>query len=51
MKNALPSPAAISRETLTVLAGAILAALIIGQFPSVRAWIKAQWADTPNPMQ
>lgn len=48
MKNALPTAAMISRETLTVLAGAILAALIIGQFPSVRDWIKAQWQDTPK---
>jgi hypothetical protein len=29
-----------------VLGGAIIAAVIIGQLPSLRDWIKAQWADT-----
>jgi hypothetical protein len=39
----LPAPAAIARETLVVMAGAILAALIVGQFPQVKAWIHQQW--------
>jgi len=39
----VPSLAGISKEALTVIAGALLAALIIGQFPPVKAWIKQQW--------
>lgn len=50
MKNLLPSGPAVVREGLIVLGGAILAALVIGQFPALRDWIKAQWQDTPKPM-
>lgn len=39
----LPTLPAISREALTVIAGALLAALIMSQFPPVKAWIKRQW--------
>lgn len=41
----LPKPAEIGREALIVIGGAILAALIIGQLPGVKAWIKEQWSD------
>lgn len=40
----IPSGGAIAREAVTVLAGAILAAFIVGQFPQVKAWIREQWA-------
>ena len=39
----IPAPKEIIREAVIVLGGAVLAALIIGQFPQVKAWIKAQW--------
>lgn len=39
----------IGREALIVLAGAIVAAAIIGQLPGVREWIKRQWDATPRP--
>lgn len=39
----MPGLPEISREALTVVAGAILAALIMSQFPAVKAWIKKQW--------
>lgn len=39
----IPAPAEIGRETLVVLAGALLAALIVGQLPGVKAWIRQQW--------
>lgn len=39
----LPKPAEVARETIIVLAGAIAAAWIIGQFPGVRRWISEQW--------
>ncbi len=34
----------IGREAVIVLGGAILAAVIIGQIPELRAWIARQWA-------
>ncbi len=43
MKTLIPTPAAIGREAITVLAGALLAALIISQFPALKVWIKRQW--------
>ena len=39
----LPTVTEISREAVTVIAGAIVAALIISQLPGVKAWIKKQW--------
>lgn len=44
----IPSPAEISRETLIVLAGACLAALIVGNTPALRDWIKRQWGGAPS---
>jgi hypothetical protein len=44
----LPTANDIVREGLIVLGGAILAAVVIGQLPSLRDWIKSQWADTPK---
>lgn len=39
----LPSVPEVGREAIIVIAGALLAALIMSQFPAVRAWIKKQW--------
>jgi hypothetical protein len=44
----IPKPFEIGREALIVLGGALLAALIVGQFPQLRTWIKDQWLDTPR---
>lgn len=44
----VPAPAAIAKEALIVIGGALVAALIIGQLPGVRDWIKAQWGDAPK---
>jgi hypothetical protein len=49
MKKMIPSVADVTKEGLIVLGGAILAALIIGQLPGLKQWIKAQWGDTPKP--
>lgn len=48
LKNWVPKPSEIGREALIVIGGALLAALIVGQFPSLKDWIKAQWLDTPR---
>lgn len=34
---------AVTRETIVVLAGAVLAAWIIGNVPELRDWIARQW--------
>lgn len=49
IRAAIPKPAEIGREALVVLLGAIVAAFVIGQLPGVKAWIKRQWDDTPQP--
>lgn len=48
LKKWMPNPSEIGREALIVMGGALLAALIVGQFPSLKDWIKAQWLDTPR---
>lgn len=45
----LPTLPEVGRETIIVLSGALIAALIIGQLPSVRNWIRAQWGGAPTP--
>lgn len=44
----IPTPVELGREALIVVGGAIIAAAIVGAFPALRDWIKAQWADTPK---
>ncbi len=39
----LPKAPEVIREALVVIAGAILAAAVMGQLPGVKAWIKKQW--------
>lgn len=46
----IPGPAALAREALIVMGGAIIAAAVIGQVPALRDWIKRQWAGTQNPV-
>lgn len=45
----IPSFPEVAREAVIVLGGAILAAAVVGMFPAVRDWIKAQWQDAPRP--
>ena len=45
---AIPVWHELAKETLIVLGGAVIAAFIVGQFPSLRSWMLAQWADTPR---
>jgi len=44
----IPPPAAIGREAIIVVAGAIVAAFVVGQLPAVRDWIKRQWDGAPR---
>lgn len=47
MARLIPKPVEIGREALLVIAGAVVAAFIIGQVPGVRDWIKRQWDGAP----
>ncbi len=44
MKLPAKFPAAVLMEAGIVIGGALLGALIIGQWPAARAWIARQWA-------
>lgn len=39
----LPTVPEVAREGLIVVGGAILAAVLMSQFPALKAWIKKQW--------
>lgn len=43
----MPSPAEIARETLIVMAGALLAAFLMSKWPAGRAYIRDAWAAPP----
>lgn len=40
----IPGGSEIAREALTVIAGALLAAFIVGRLPQLKSWIKDQWS-------
>jgi hypothetical protein len=50
MKTLIPTTTEIGREALIVIGGAIVAALIVSQFPALQDWIKKQWNGTPHPI-
>jgi uncharacterized protein (DUF1501 family) len=39
----LPTASAFVREGVLVVGGAVIGALIIGAFPTLRDWINRQW--------
>ena len=46
MKKWVPTGSELAREAIIVLGGALLAALVVGQFPALKAWIQEQWKGT-----
>ena len=42
LQKIIPTGPAVARETLTVLAGVLLAALILSRFPKIRDFVTAQ---------
>jgi hypothetical protein len=46
-KSIVPSAAELAREALIVLGGTLLAALVVGQLPALKAWLQAQWKTEP----
>lgn len=49
-RHAVPSLDDVAREAAIVICGAILAAVIVAQMPGLKAWLKKQWDETPNPL-
>jgi len=45
VKAFIPSPAEIGRETIILICGALLAALIMSQWPAGRAYIRSAWGE------
>lgn len=46
--KAIPSAPEVVREAIIVVAGALLAAFIVGRLPQVRDYIKNQWDGAPR---
>lgn len=44
----IPSFPEVAREALIVLAGAVVAAAVVGSIPALRQWLKDQWGDAPH---
>lgn len=42
----IPGPAAIAREAIIVMAGALVAAFIMSQWPAGRDYIKRAWSTS-----
>jgi hypothetical protein len=44
----IPKPDSVLREAVIVVAGAVIAAALVGAFPTLRDWIKKQWDGAPH---
>lgn len=42
----IPTVPEVAREALVLIAGAVVAAAIIGRLPELRAWIARQWGQS-----
>lgn len=49
MKGIIPSGPEVLREALVVIAGALLAALIVGHVPPLKKLIQDNWISPPAP--
>ena len=45
LKAIVPSPAEFGREALILIGGALIAAFLMGQLPSLRAYIRNAWGE------
>ena len=43
LKKFVPEPTALVREAVTVIGGALIAAVVIGQIPWLKDYIKDAW--------
>lgn len=46
-KRWIPGAHEVVAEAVSVLAGAVLAAWVVGQLPALKNWIKKQWDGVP----
>lgn len=44
----IPKPGELVHQALLVIGGAVLAAVLIAQFPQLRTWIESQWGKAPK---
>jgi hypothetical protein len=49
LKALIPSPVEVGREVLILLAGAVIAAAVLYQFPGLRAYVNGAWKPTDQP--
>lgn len=45
IKAIIPTPAEFGREALILMGGALIAAFLMRQFPSVRQYIREAWGE------
>lgn len=45
IKAIIPTPVELGREALILVGGALLAALLMRQFPALRAFIRDAWGE------
>lgn len=45
MRALIPTPVEFGREALILVGGALLAALLMRQFPALRAFIRDAWGE------
>ena len=48
LKTIIPTAPSVLKEALIVVAGAVIAAAVVGYFPALRDWIKTQWDGAPH---
>lgn len=46
LKTLIPSPSEVGKEAAIVIAGAIVAAVVVAYLPGLRAWIFRQWSTS-----
>lgn len=46
-KGWLPTVPEVAREAIIVVAGAIVAAAVVGAIPRLRTWLREQWEKKP----
>lgn len=51
MTKWIPTAPEVVREAVIVIAGALLAAFVIGRIPGARAWIQTNLGTSPIPPQ
>lgn len=48
LKALIPSPFEVGKEAAIVIAGAVVAAVVVAYLPGLRAWIFRQWSPSAD---